>query len=310
MNADLNEDLFRVTSIPYNSSTMVIFSGTPLRKNSFRANSGKYYVTIKVDPDLLPVEPAIGQYWLVKGNRLIKNMDIGDYVMQQHTYQSPDYVECKLPETGEQIIQFIAKENAFKGIGESKARALWELLGKDFHATLSNDSPESRILLKSLLSEDSITSLFEGYAKYKNLAYCNWMSEHKIPASVQQRLLKYHSEQSIGAIKQNPYVLIGFGMSFTEVDSISQVKLEVTANDDRRLSAALEIAIRKEIEKGHTYTIQANLRPHLTKLLKDKELVAKAFQAGHDKAQYLLNHTTGTYHPTAQLLMENVVAKP
>ncbi|MCL1091420.1 ATP-dependent RecD-like DNA helicase [Shewanella profunda] len=309
MNAALNEELFRVTSIPYNSSTMVIFSGTPLRKNSYRANSGKYYVTIKVDPDTLPVEPAIGQYWLVKGDRHIKNMDIGDYVMQQHTYQSPVHVECRLPETGEQLIQFIARENDFKGIGESKARALWELLGKDFHATLNNDTPESRILLKSVLSEDSITALFEGYAKYKNLAYCNWMSEHKIPASVQQRLLKYHSEQSIEAIKQNPYVLIGFGMSFTEVDSISQAKLEVTTNDDRRLSAALEIAIRKEIEKGHTYTIQANLRPHLTKLLKDKDLVAKAFHAGHDKAQYLLNHTTGTYHPTAQLLMENVVTK-
>lgn len=257
----------------------------------------------------MPVEPAIGQYWLVKGDRHIKNMDIGDYVMQQHTYQSPVHVECRLPETGEQLIQFIARENDFKGIGESKARALWELLGKDFHATLNNDTPESRILLKSVLSEDSITALFEGYAKYKNLAYCNWMSEHKIPASVQQRLLKYHSEQSIEAIKQNPYVLIGFGMSFTEVDSISQAKLEVTTNDDRRLSAALEIAIRKEIEKGHTYTIQANLRPHLTKLLKDKDLVAKAFHAGHDKAQYLLNHTTGTYHPTAQLLMENVVTK-
>lgn len=309
MNAALNEELFRVTSIPYNSSTMVIFSGTPLRKNSYRANSGKYYVTIKVDPDTLPVEPAIGQYWLVKGARHIKNMDIGDYVMQQHTYQSPVHVECRLPETGEQLIQFIARENDFKGIGESKARALWELLGKDFHATLNNDTPESRILLKSVLSEDSITALFEGYAKYKNLAYCNWMSEHKIPASVQQRLLKYHSEQSIEAIKQNPYVLIGFGMSFTEVDSISQAKLEVTTNDDRRLSAALEIAIRKEIEKGHTYTIQANLRPHLTKLLKDKDLVAKAFHAGHDKAQYLLNHTTGSYHPTAQLLMENVVTK-
>ena len=107
----------------------------------------------------------------------------------------------------------------------------------------------------------------------------------------------------------NILMLIGFGMSFTEVDTLSQSHFEATKNDDRRLSAALEIAIRKEIEKGHTYTIQADLHPHLTKLLKDKELVAKAFKAGHDKAQYLLNHTTGTYHPTAQLLMENVVAK-
>tara|TARA_R110001583_G_scaffold52178_1_gene162326 strand:- start:11080 stop:12153 length:1074 start_codon:yes stop_codon:yes gene_type:complete len=93
------------------------------------------------------------------------------------------------------------------------------------------------------------------------------------------------------------------------VDILSQVQFEVTISDDRRLSAALEVAIRKEIEKGHTFTMQDNLRPHLTKLLKDKELVAKAFKAGHCKAQYLLNHETGTYHPTAQLLMENVVAK-
>jgi exodeoxyribonuclease V alpha subunit len=309
MNAAFHEDQLRVTSIPYTSSKMVIFSGTPLKKNSYRANSGKYYVTIKVDPNILPAQPAIGQYWSVKGNRQIENMDTGDYVMQQHTYQSPEHVECRLPETGEQLIRFIARESAFRGIGESKARALWELLGKSFHATLRKDSPESRERLRNVLSEDSIMALFKGYSKYKNLAYCNWMSEHKIPASVQQRLLRYHTEQTIEAIRQNPYVLIGFGMSFTEVDTLSQSHFEATKNDDRRLSAALEIAIRKEIEKGHTYTIQADLHPHLTKLLKDKELVAKAFKAGHDKAQYLLNHTTGTYHPTAQLLMENVVAK-
>ena len=284
-------------------------SFTPLKKNSYRANSGKYYVTIKTYPNTLPVQPTIGQYWSVKGNRKVGSVDIGDYVMQQHTYESPEHVECTLPETGEQLIRFITRESAFKGIGESKARALWELLGKNFHATLRKDTPETREKLRSVLSEDSIIALFEGYAKYKNLAYCNWMSEHKIPASVQHRLLKYHTEQSIEAIKQNPYVLIGFGMSFTEVDALSQAKLEATTNDDRRLSAALEIAIRKEIEKGHTYTIQADLRTYLTKLLKDKELVAKAFKAGYDKAQYLLNHATGTYHPTAQLLMENVVAK-
>tara|TARA_R110001583_G_scaffold52178_1_gene162327 strand:- start:12154 stop:12849 length:696 start_codon:yes stop_codon:yes gene_type:complete len=212
--AQLHEDQLRVTSIPYTSSKMLIFSGTPLKKNSYRANSAKYYVTIKIDPGTLPVQPAIGQYWSVKGNRQVEKRDIGDYVMEQHTYQSPEYVECTLPEGGEQLIQFIAKESAFKGIGESKARALWELIGKGFHTTLIKDRPESRERLRSILSEDSIIALFEGYAKYKNLAYCNWMSEHKIPASVQQRLLKHHAEQSIEAINQNPYVLIGFGMSF------------------------------------------------------------------------------------------------
>jgi len=310
MNTALHEDQMRVTSIPYSTTNMVIFSGVPLAKNSYKTNSGKYYITIKADPDSIPAQPALGQYWLVKGIRSIEEMEAGDYVMQQHTYETPEHIECSLPSTGEQVIRFIAKESAFKGIGESKARALWELLGKDFHTTLSNDSPESRSKLTDVLSEESITALFEGYAKYKNLSYCNWMSQCKIPASVQQRLLKHHNEKSIDAIEQNPYVLIGFGMSFENVEALAELEqFSIDKHDDRRLSAALEIAIRKQIEKGHTYTIQDDLRPHLTKSLKDKELVAKAFKAGHDKAQYILNPDTGTYHPTAQLLMENVVAK-
>ncbi|WP_246853893.1 AAA family ATPase [Vibrio crassostreae] len=291
---------------------MVIFSGVPLAKDSYKANSGKYYVTIKVDPDSIPVQPVLGQQWSVKGTRQIENMNTGDYVMQQHIYESPKHVECTLPETGEQLIRFIARESEFKGIGESKARALWQLLGKEFHTTLINDTLESRKLLTSVLSEDSVEALFKGYAKYKNLAYCNWMSEHKIPASVQQRLLKHHGEASIDIIKGNPYTLMGFGLSFSAIEDIintTEFKSDVAQDDPRKLSAALEMAIRKEIEKGHTYTTHANVRPYLNNLLKDKALVAQAFQSGHDKAQYILNPDTGSYHPTAQLLMESVVAK-
>ncbi len=312
MTTALHEDQMRVTSIPFCSPKLVIFIGVPLAKNSYKTNSGKYYVSIKVHPDSIPVLPALGQHWSVKGIRQVQDVKTGDYVMQQHTYESPEYIECSLPETGEQLIRFIAKESSFKGIGESKARALWQRLGKELHTILMNDNPESRKLLTELLSDDSIDALYKGYAKYKNLSYCNWMSEHKIPASVQQRLLKHHGEATIEAIKHNPYVLISFGMSFSAVEAIvktTSFKNRVEPDDSRRLSAALEITIRKEIEKGHTYTDHANVRPHLYKLLKDKTLVTKAFQAGHDKAQYILNPETGAYHPTAQLLMEHVVAK-
>ncbi|WP_244534269.1 AAA family ATPase [Moritella viscosa] len=302
----------RVTSIPYRSAKLVIFSGVPLALDSYKTNNGKYYVTIKANPDSIPIQPTPGQHWSVKGTRQIKDVETGDYVMQQHTYESPEHIECTLPETGEQLIRFIAKENDFNGIGESKARALWQLLGKDFHATLAKDTSESRKRLTSILSDDSVEALYKGYAKYKNLAYCNWMSEHKIPASVQQRLLKHHGEASIETIKCNPYTLMGFGLSFIAIEGIiraTEFKSDVAPDDSRRLSAALEMAIRKEIEKGHTYTTHANVRPYLNKLLKDKTLVAQAFQSGHDKAQYILNPDTGAYHPTAQLLMESVVAK-
>lgn len=110
MSIVLHEDQMRVTSIPYRSTKMVIFSGVPLAKDSYKTNSGKYYVTIKADPDSIPVLPTLGQHWSVKGARQIENMEIGDYVMQQHTYESPKHIECTLPKTGEQLIRFIARQ--------------------------------------------------------------------------------------------------------------------------------------------------------------------------------------------------------
>ncbi|ATP11206.1 AAA family ATPase [Aeromonas salmonicida] len=305
----LHSEQIRVTSIPYSSSGYVIFSGIPLHGDTSQIRDGKYYVTIKARPDTLPAQPSQGQQWTVHGKPLIERVEVGDVVMRQHTYESPEHVICTLPETGEQLIQFIAKEPDFKGIGLGKARALWQLLGEQFHTTLRTDTPESRERLKGILSDVSINALFNGYAKYKNLSHCNWMAECRIPSSIQQRLLKFHGEGSVEAIKDNPYLLVGFGMEFEEVDTLSQTKFEVELKDPKRLSAALEFAIHAEVEKGHTYTTQARLRPLLTKLLGDGELAAQAFKAGYHQAQYVLNHEAGTYHPTAQLLMETVVAK-
>lgn len=235
----LHSEQIRVTSIPYSSSGYVIFSGIPLHGDTSQIRDGKYYVTIKARPDTLPAQPSQGQQWTVHGKPLIERVEVGDVVMRQHTYESPEHVICTLPETGEQLIQFIAKEPDFKGIGLGKARALWQLLGEQFHTTLRTDTPESRERLKGILSDVSINALFNGYAKYKNLSHCNWMAECRIPSSIQQRLLKFHGEGSVEAIKDNPYLLVGFGMEFEEVDTLSQTKFEVELKDPKRLSAAL-----------------------------------------------------------------------
>ena len=112
--AQLNQDQMRVTSIPYSSTKMVIFSGVPLAKTPYKTNSGKYYVTIKVNPDSIPVQPAVGQHWSVEGTRVVTEVEEGDFVMQQHTYESPEYIECSLPEAGEQLFGSSQKKKTLK----------------------------------------------------------------------------------------------------------------------------------------------------------------------------------------------------
>ena len=55
--APMHTDALRVTSIPYVTADYVIFSGVPLKKNSYRINNGKYFITIKADASALPVAP-------------------------------------------------------------------------------------------------------------------------------------------------------------------------------------------------------------------------------------------------------------
>lgn len=319
------EDYFRVTNVRSLKGGYAIFSGVPLRKDSYRVNSGKYIITMKQKCSLLPVIPSLGQHWHVKGERQFDEIEMGDYQMRQHTFEQPEIVKCTLPDTGEQLIKFIAKENVFEGIGGSKARALWEALGAKFHSTVRKDTPASRKRLegierdgKRVLTDSSIDVLFTGYAKYTNLRDYNWMSQHKIPAPVQQRLIKYHDERSVDAIKSNPYMLMCFGMSFEQVDELifrevpedeTKPKFKVKKSDAIRLSAAVEQALGKSVEDGHTYTTQDELRPIVKKLLGCKDLTKQAFNTGQHTAQFIINTQTGTYHPTAILFMESVIAK-
>ncbi len=302
-------DCFRVTSIAYHKDGFTIFTGVPIEQQGFKVTDGKYIVTVKAQQGLLPASPAIGQHWQVCGTMLVDELTQGDFKLKQHTYTALTHVECTLPASGEQLIKFIAKERDFIGIGDQKARLLWQTLGTQFHSVVNNDNEANRAALKTMLTNQSIDALFKGYAKYRNLSAYNWLTQYQVPAPVQQRLIKYHDDKSIDAIKANPYTLLCFGMSFSDVDRLAVDRFNVAPEDNRRLSAAVEMAIKAEVGKGHTYTKQQDIRAYVRKLLTSDELATKAFMLGYNTSQFLLNKDTGTYHPTAQILMESVVVK-
>ena len=262
----MHEDYFRVTSCQHSGSKYTIFTGVPLIAHSYRINSGKYVVSIRCENQSLPIKPSVGQQWRVRGKRTLETIQAGDYELQQHLYDAPDEMECTLPETGEALIRFIASEREFTGIGEAKARALWDAFGSGLHPMLRSDTADHRERLKAVLSDSSITALYNGYGKYRNLAHANWLASLGIPLRVQQRILKYHDERTVDVLKINPYALLGFGMPFADIDAIAE-HLGFEKSAPVRLAAALESAIRKEVEKGHTYATHQALKPDIIELL-------------------------------------------
>jgi exodeoxyribonuclease V alpha subunit len=159
-----------------------------------------------------------------------------------------------------------------------------------------------------VLTLESIDSLYKGYQKYKNLSQSNYLSKIKVPLNIQQRLMRFHNEETINAIKANPYTMLSFGMPFSDVDKIAKEHFECADDDANRLSSAVEAGLRKEVENGHTYTTKKELKPRVKALLKLNILVDKAFEVGLDKSQYLIHPETGNFHPYTQLIQEKVVA--
>ncbi|MGA4607749.1 helix-hairpin-helix domain-containing protein [Pseudoalteromonas maricaloris] len=49
-------------------------------------------------------------------------------------------------------------------------------------------------------------------------------------------MLKHHNEKSVTAIKENPYLLIGFGMSFEDADKLAITIFDRDEDEPKRLS--------------------------------------------------------------------------
>ncbi|MBE4043192.1 AAA family ATPase [Vibrio parahaemolyticus] len=310
-NRNLETETFRVTSVYRNSSRYGFINGMPIsvdeRNKSVKVKDATYRVSVGVNFEDLPLEPSIGQHWQVTGLKEIKKVDVGDYSITEHTY-SHTTLECTMPSTAEAFVAFIASQKDFKGIGEKKARTLWFHFQQELYALLEDDNEHNRALLAEELTENAIDCLYAGYEKYANLKSANWLSKHDIPFSIQQRLFKHHGNKTMDAIKCDPYRLMTFGLSFDAADKLARDKFFVSPMDERRLVAAVETCLQKEVGKGHTCIDRPTLRKRLNEVLDDSELVGLALNMGADKTRFVFNAEINTYHPTGQLVMESVVA--
>lgn len=311
--AVVHHERIRLTgSLKSKGSTLL--KGVPLTPDN-KARSARYVVQAWVNDDRLPVTPTPGQTWLISGPKEITKSDQGNFIVEIHFYTNLKSVHFFLPNTGETFVNFIAKDIAFKGIGESKARDLWNKFGENIHVVLKDTGGKYLEQLKEILSEHSIKNLYEGYAKYENLEHTVWMAKAGIPAGIQRRVLKYHKRGTIEALKENPYELVNFGLTINQVDKIKDSEDSVWDGDYsiKRIEAAAIQGLSASVANGSTYTTLANLRAKISYILNnDKESVEKAISIATlptnsvDCRDYL---DEDRIHPISIAIQELAVAK-
>jgi exodeoxyribonuclease V alpha subunit len=295
--------LVRITAIYQSNSKQVNFSAVKVDENGNRID-GRTVVYIRTNPAHICLEPALGQVWRISGSSVLSEKPHDSYVVRTETYQLPK-LEAILPSSNESFVRFISEQSDFKGIGESKARELWNVFGARIFEICENKDVAA---LTPYLTKKSIEGLLRGFERYSNLKYTTWLTEKEIPLPIQRRLIKVHKDESIQQIKDNPYHLVTMGLSFIEADAIAQKHFCYNQDSDNRLAAAMESALKQHSSNGHTVANKADLRRHLESLLGAYSgRVEKAFEVGANKLSYL--RQGGNYHLTSSLIMEKVIAK-
>lgn len=307
---------FRVTNVYRSDDSYIAFSGVPIELKE--KSSAREICVVNTKPHLVAIPPMIGQCWRVQGDFERVRVNHGKYYIDELRI-IPNKAECILPETKETIIRFLAETRCFKGIGERKARVLVESFPKDLFRILKNNETK-KLILKAGLTQQAAEALVEGFKKYSNLEYAQWLSDISVPMDVIQKIIRFHRRVTIEQIKHNPYRLLHFGLTFHTlrrnnhvvkmgVDEIAHQHFGVTKDDPRRLSGAVDEVMKKIADEGSSCATEAHIIKRLERLIgNNKDLIKLALQ--YSKQTASIKITEGNiYHPLGLLVMENVVAK-
>ncbi|MGR5300055.1 AAA family ATPase [Vibrio alfacsensis] len=284
------------------------FSGRFVRRESYaHFVSAASIARIHVSETHLNQEPAVGQVWQITGPASKSEVETRTgYVLTQYYFDAPQAVMV-MPETFEEFVRFVGTHQDFKGIGETTARKLFEALGERLFDLLR--AGDVRPLL-GLLSEARAQSLLAGFRKYENLDHALEFARLGIPPSIQSKLFAYHHSEAYQQIKDNPYLLQHFGMSFEKTDALARKQFHLTEYDPNRLNAMVECAMRQHCKAGHTVATVAQIWKRVLPLAGgDEALTEAAIMNAHNSLGIYYQKDTQTLHHTGLYIMERTIAK-
>lgn len=183
---------------------------------------------------------------------------------EQFTVES--YERCK-PEEKDAIIEFLTS-GLFKGIGDKKAKAIVDVLGKETLKVII-ENPNNLILIPGITKNNVDTlhnKLKEYEASYETILYLS-----DLGFSTKDAMIIYNSykQKTKEIIEEDIYILIPDipELTFKKVDRIA-IKAGVDKKDQIRIKAAI-LYIMEEVSNinGHSYFFQEEIASFLPRVL-------------------------------------------
>ncbi len=181
-------------------------------------------------------------------------------------FQVESYERCK-PEEKDSIIEFLTS-GLFNGIGKKKAKAIFDVLGKDTLKIIA-ENPENLILIPGITKgniEELHNKLMEYEESYETIIYLSNLGFSTKDAMI---IYNFYKAKTRGTLEGDIYQLIRDinDINFRKIDSIA-LRMGIERSALIRVKAAI-LYIMSEVSNayGHSYYYEEELKGYLPRVL-------------------------------------------
>ncbi len=268
------------------------------------------YLVVKAGGTVLggaAVQP--GQWWSVTGDAETRTLKVDGFAIRELQIEASQ-AQLKLP-SGEHVVDFLATNPDFKGMGRVKARRLWESLGQELYGVLDSGDVAK---LQAHVSQEMAEQLVQGWKKLGVSQVLQWLQTRGVEVQIGRKVVEYFGDSAPAEIAKDPYRLLSFAASWDEVDALARDAFDVARDDERRLQASVEEACYRLFSQGHTRAEPGKVKSIIEPLLS----AGQPAQSRDDLAQRAMEigRTNGSYvwrayglQPLGALVLETEVAQ-
>jgi exodeoxyribonuclease V alpha subunit len=252
----------------------VTYLQTQLRVTSVRsrgAAGGAIFAGKTADGESYVV---IADYTLLKDSSLIERAQVWSVagevrsVAYAHDGVARSEIQIKAAQldlqrpSGKNLVAWIAQSPECEGVGEVRARRLWERFGVALPDLLEAGEVATLAEVVGLESATSLVSAFEKHGIARTLL---WLDQLGLPKALAASVARYWGKEAQEKVTANPYALVSFCVDWKTVDGLAQKRFGLAPDDERRLVAATEEALYRAMDDGSTAlqrsALLARLRP-------------------------------------------------
>ena len=305
--------LVRVNSIRSQNLTCLggcIFSGPTIDEEGNVLDAGSYLVVKAAGSLLGGVQVQPGQWWRVSGCATTREVAVNGYRLTERQVDAED-ISLTLP-SGEHIVTLMAESEDFRGVGRVKARKLWEAFGERLYDIFDEGDAAS---LTEVLGEEVARQAVAAWRLHGDARTLQWLAAQGFSSALGRKVTAFFGMDTPERIEEDPYRLLSFCAGWKETDRLAQRHFSVAQDDPRRLKGAIEEALYRLFDDGHTAASLPMLMTRLESVLGVQSgtclwraLVPDALSEGFGNGSYLIG-TEHDVHPVGPYVMELSVAQ-